>query len=108
MLDEMLKQAMSMNSELGNLKELCDKIEVSGESAAGSVKVRVNGNYECIGVDIDEGLLRAESKAIVEDLIRAAMNNANRKLTKEREQVVQQFAFKHLASLNPLGMKNPT
>lgn len=108
MIDEMLKQAMSMNSELGNLKELCDKIEVEGESAAGSVRVKMNGNYECVEVDIDENLLKVESKAIVKDLVRAAINNANRKLTKEREEVVQQFAFNHLASMNPLGLKNPT
>ena len=108
MIDEVIKQAMSMNSELGNLKELCDKIEVVGESAAGVVKVTVNGNYDCVSVEVHESLLNPDKKAILEDLIRAAVNNANRKLTKEREEVVQQFAFKHLASLNPLGLKNST
>ena len=106
MIDDVIKQAMSMNSEFGDLKEQCEKLEISGESAAGAVKIKLNGNYDCLSVEIDENLLKVDTKPILEDLIRAAINNAHRKLNKERESVVQRFAMKHLASLNPLDMKN--
>jgi DNA-binding YbaB/EbfC family protein len=51
---------------------------VVGESGAGMVKVRMTCKHEVRGVSIEDSLL-GDDKDMLEDLVAAAFNDANRK-----------------------------
>lgn len=74
----------SLESMLGGLQEKMDKmkadaanIEVEGTSGGGIVKVRARGDQTIIGVEIGEAAM--EDRELLEDLVRAATNEALRR-----------------------------
>lgn len=62
------------------MQEEVAKLEVTGESGAGLVKVTINGAHNCRRVEIDPSLLVEEDKEMLEDLIAAAFNDAARRI----------------------------
>ena len=55
------------------------KLEVTGESGAGMVKITMLGNHNVRRVSIDESLMQ-DDKEMLEDLIAAAINDAVRRV----------------------------
>ena len=55
-------------------QEAIKRIEVIGSSGGNLVKVKMNGGGEMIAIEIANELLKEEN--IIEDLIKAAHNNA--------------------------------
>jgi DNA-binding YbaB/EbfC family protein len=56
-----------------------DRIEVEGVSGGGLVRVRATAKGRILGLNIDESLVVPADKAIMEDLIVAAFNDARQK-----------------------------
>ena len=56
-----------------------DSIEVEGVSGGGLVKIRASAKGRIIGVAIDDSLIVPDDKAMLEDLITAAFNDARGK-----------------------------
>jgi len=77
--DEIMKMAQNAQSELQKAQDNLDKVEVEGASGGGLVKVRATAKGRILAVDIDESLLQPSEKAMVEDLIAAALNDAKTK-----------------------------
>jgi DNA-binding YbaB/EbfC family protein len=77
--DEIMKMAQNAQAELMKAQEGLEKIEVEGLSGGGLVKVRATAKGRIISVDIDESLLVASEKQMVEDLVAAAINDARLK-----------------------------
>jgi DNA-binding YbaB/EbfC family protein len=77
--DTMLKQAQQMQEKLQKAQEEIANMEVTGESGAGLVRVIMTGRHDVKRVQIDPGLLK-EDKDMVEDLVAAAVNDANRRV----------------------------
>ena len=98
-----MKQAQQMQANLEKTqKELADA-EVIGESGAGMVKVTMNGKYDVKRVEIVPELFK-DDKEMVEDLIAAAVNDANRRV----EKMSQERMSKMTAGMGlPPGMKLP-
>lgn len=61
------------------------KIRVTGESGAGLVKVTITAKHDIIKVNLADELLQ-EPKEIIEDLIKAAFNDANQKAIKTTQE----------------------
>ncbi len=78
-LGDLMKQAQAMQERMQGLQEEMAAMEVDGESGAGLVKVTMNGRHEVRRVNIDPSLL-GEEKAVLEDLVAAACNDAVRKV----------------------------
>lgn len=78
-LDEIMKMAQEVQAEMQRAQENLDRIEVEGLSGGGLVKVRASAKGRILGVDIDESLLQPAEKAMLEDLIAAAINDARTK-----------------------------
>lgn len=102
-LGQLMKQAQEMQAALEKAQSELASIEVVGESGGGMVKVRMTCKHEVRGVAIEDQLV-GDDKEMLEDLIAAAYNDANRKV----ELAVQQ----HMSSLTgglqlPGGMKLP-
>ena len=77
--DTIMKQAQQMQENLQKAQEEIANMEVTGESGAGLVKVLMTGRHDVKRVEIDPSLLR-EDKEMVEDLVAAAVNDANRRV----------------------------
>jgi DNA-binding YbaB/EbfC family protein len=76
----MMKQATELKSKMEAMQAELDRIEVDGAAGAGLVTVKISGKGDLRGVSIDDTLLKADQKEIVEDLIVAAHADARRKL----------------------------
>jgi nucleoid-associated protein EbfC len=85
-LGNLMKQAQKMQEEMQRVQEEIANAEVIGESGAGLVRVIMNGRHDVKSVAIDPELMNDE-KSMIEDLLAAAVNDANRRveaLSKEK------------------------
>ena len=64
---------------------------MEGQSGAGLVVIKLNGQHDVVSVSIDDSAL-AEGKEFIEDLIGAAFNDAVRKLEDEKKQTMSSMA----------------
>ncbi len=76
---KMMKAAQDMQAKMLELQEDLSKTVVLGESGGGLVKARVTAKGEVTGLDIDPSILVASEKEVVEDLILAAIKDAQMK-----------------------------
>jgi nucleoid-associated protein EbfC len=81
-----------------------ERIVVIGESGAGLVKARATAKGELTGLDIDPSIFVASEKEVVEDLILAAIKDAQSKAS-ERAQSEMAKLTEGLGL--PAGMKLP-
>ena len=79
-LGQLMKQAQAMQSRMAEMQAELDRVEMTGQAGGGMVKVTLNGKGETRRVEIDPSLLKPEDKAVVEDLIVAAANDARTKV----------------------------
>ena len=89
--DELMKMMESTRAGLTQAQEALDKIEVEGQSGAGLVKIRATAKGRIISVDIDESLLVASEKQMVEDLVAAAINDARMKADRAAEEEMKKM-----------------
>ena len=76
---KVLEQAKNMQNKMKETQESIKKIEVEGIAGGGSIKVLLNGDGELIKLYIAPEIMK-ESKEILEDLIKAAHNNAKQEV----------------------------
>lgn len=76
-MQKMMKQAQEMQFKMQEMQEKLKEIEVTGQSGGGLVKVIMTCAGDVQSVDIDQSLMGSDDKEVLEDLIVAAMNNAN-------------------------------
>ena len=74
---KMMQQAQQMQFKLQEMQEKLGDVEVEGEAGGGMVKVRMTCKGEVIGLEVDPGVISPDDKETMEDLIVAAINNAN-------------------------------
>lgn len=75
-IDDILKMAQNVQAELEKAQANLDTIEVEGVSGGGLVKVRATAKGRIIGVSLDDSVMVASEKQMLEDLIAAALNDA--------------------------------
>ena len=73
---KMMKAAQEMQGKMAQLQEEMETIRVVGESGAGLVKATATAKGDLVGLDIDPSIFNAEEKEVVEDLILAAIKDA--------------------------------
>ncbi|GAA4017274.1 YbaB/EbfC family nucleoid-associated protein [Sphingomonas swuensis] len=78
-LEEIMQMAQNAQAELQKAQDNLDNVEVEGQSGGGLVRVRCSAKGRIIAVSIDESLLVASEKTMVEDLVAAAFNDARTK-----------------------------
>ena len=84
-LGNLMKQAQQMQEKMQQMQEEVAKLEVTGESGAGTVKVTINGAHNCRRVEIDPSLME-DDKDMLEDLIAAAFNDAARRIEETQKE----------------------
>ena len=75
----MIKKAQEMQGKMAELQEEMHNILVTGESGAGLVKATCTAKGELKGLDIDPSIFNGDDKEVVEDLILAAIKDAQAK-----------------------------
>ena len=77
--NKILSKAKEIESKMKESQKKIKNINVTGISGGNAVKLTLNGEGELINLDISPQILK-EDKVIIEDLIKAAHNNAKQQL----------------------------
>ena len=101
---KMMKQAQDMQGKMAQMQEDLDHIIVEGVSGAGLVKATATAKGELKSLDIDPSIFNGEDKEVVEDLILAAIKDAQSKAAERSQQEMGKIAE---AMGLPAGMKLP-
>lgn len=76
---KMMGKVKEVQARVKEAQERLALLKATGESGGGMVKATVNGKKMLLAVDIDPSLLKADDKAVVQDLVVAAVNMATEK-----------------------------
>jgi DNA-binding YbaB/EbfC family protein len=76
---KMMKAAQEMQAKMAELQESLARTVVIGESGAGLVKARATAKGELTGLEIDPSIFVPSEKEVAEDLILAAIKDAQAK-----------------------------
>jgi nucleoid-associated protein EbfC len=102
-LSQLMRQAEAMQANMQKAQNELAALEVEGAAGGGMVKVVVTCKHEVRRVTIEDAALR-DDKEMLEDLVAAALNDANRKI----EATVQQKLSSVTGGLGlPGGLKLP-
>jgi len=102
-INNIMKQAQEMKVNMEKAKKELSETEVIGQSGGGMVKVIMNGNHEVNRVEINKNLMK-DDKEMFEDLVAAAINDANRRV----EKITQERMSNVTSDIGlPAGMKLP-
>ena len=83
---KMMKAAQEMQQKMASLQEEMHSIMVTGESGAGLVKATCTAKGELKGLDIDPSIFNSDDKEVVEDLILAAIKDAQSKAAEKAQE----------------------
>lgn len=83
-LQRLLREAQKMQSKVSKIEKELNEAEYEGKN--GPVSIKINGKHEVISVEIEEDVLSAENKDMLQDMILLAFNEANEKANKERDE----------------------
>lgn len=87
-MSKMMKAAQEMQTKMAELQDSLATTVVIGESGAGLVKARATAKGEVTGLDIDPSILVPTEKEVLEDLILAAIRDAqSRAATKSADEM---------------------
>ena len=89
-LGQLMKQAQQMQESMQKAQDELASIEVQGEAGGGMVKVTVTCKYEVRRVAIEDSLMQ-DDREMLEDLIAAACNDANRKVERTVQERMSAF-----------------
>ena len=77
-LGKLMKQAQAMQSRMAEIEEEVSSREFTATAGGGVVQAVVNGKHELKSIKIDPQVVRADEIDLLEDLILAAVNEAQR------------------------------
>jgi nucleoid-associated protein EbfC len=101
---KMMKAAQEMQGKMGQIQEDLNSIIVEGQSGAGLVKATATAKGELKSLSIDPAIFNAGDKEVAEDLILAAIKDAQAKAADraqaEMSKLTEGFGL-------PPGMKLP-
>ncbi|MDW4497238.1 YbaB/EbfC family nucleoid-associated protein [Sulfitobacter sp. D35] len=103
-MTKMMKAAQEMQGKMAEMQEEMHNITVTGESGAGLVKAVCSAKGELRSLDIDPSIFNKDEKEVVEDLILAAIKDAQAKAS-DRAQEEMSKLTEGLGL--PPGMKLP-
>jgi hypothetical protein len=100
----MMKKAQEMQAKMAEMQDELNKTTVTGESGAGLVKATATAKGELTALDINPSIFHPDEKEVVEDLILAAIKDAQAKAAEKSQEEMAKIT----EGLNlPAGMKLP-
>ncbi|MBR9651137.1 YbaB/EbfC family nucleoid-associated protein [Thalassovita aquimarina] len=83
---KMMKKAQEMQGKMAEMQEQLETMTVTGESGAGLVKATATAKGVLTGLDIDPSIFNPDEKEVVEDLILAAIKDAQQKASDKAQE----------------------
>lgn len=99
---DLVRQANQMRGEMRKVQKQLASLEVQGEAGGGMVKIVMTCNHRVRRLEIEDSLA-GERKSMLEDLIKAAFNDALKKV----ERTVKDRMSNATGGMLPPGMKLP-
>lgn len=78
-INNIMQQAQHMQAKMAEIQQKLAQKSIIGSAGGGMVNVTVNGQGEVLSISIEEPLLAADEKIMLQDLIVAATNDGLRK-----------------------------
>jgi nucleoid-associated protein EbfC len=103
-LASLMKNLPKIREEMDKLQGVIARITAEGDAGAGMVKVKVNGHMEVLRCEISTELMKLNDREMLEDLVRAAVNQA---IKKAKQTVAQETGKMASAWGLPEGMELP-
>ncbi|MGB5865591.1 MAG: YbaB/EbfC family nucleoid-associated protein [Sulfitobacter sp.] len=100
----MMKKAQEMQGKMAEMQEEMHNIMVQGEAGAGLVKATCTAKGELKALDIDPSIFNGDDKEVVEDLILAAIKDAQGKAS---DRAAEEMGKLTEGMGLPAGMKLP-
>jgi nucleoid-associated protein EbfC len=82
---DLFKNMQNLQSGMREMQEKLKEIVVIGTSGGGMVAIEMNGKMEVLGVRIEREVVDPEDVAMIEDLVRAAFNDAFAKVQEQMQ-----------------------
>ncbi len=82
----MMKKAQEMQTKMAQMQDDLHNVMVTGESGAGLVKATASAKGELKALDIDPSIFNSDDKEVVEDLILAAIKDAQSKAAEKAQE----------------------
>lgn len=80
---EMLRNPQAMQARMNELRDRTARIEATGSSGGGMVKVTLNGSLDMLSCEIAPEAVDPADITLLQDLVRAAFNDAALKVKEE-------------------------
>ena len=90
-MSKMMKAAQEMQGKMESLQDDLRNMHITGESGAGLVKATSTAKGELKALDIDPSIFNGDDKEVVEDLILAAIKDAQAKAQQRSEEEMQKL-----------------
>ncbi|HEX6084593.1 MAG TPA: YbaB/EbfC family nucleoid-associated protein [Thermoanaerobaculia bacterium] len=81
-IKQLMKQAQQMQDQM---QRQMASIRVEGTAGGGMVKAEMGGNKELISITIDKEAVDPDDVEMLQDLVKAAVNEASRKVDEEMQ-----------------------
>ena len=88
----MMKKAQEMQTRMAELQEELHNMTVTGESGAGLVKAVASAKGELKSLDIDPSIFNGDDKEVVEDLILAAIKDAQTRANERAQEEMKNLS----------------
>ena len=86
-----IKQAQQMGSKMEELNAKLKTVRATGSAGGGLISVEVNGLGELLKVSIDPSLMEKGDRELIEDLIPAAVSQAQTKAKEQHGEAMQEL-----------------
>jgi len=90
-MGKLMKQAQEMQTKMAEMQESLATMTVTGESGAGLVKATATAKGELTALDIDPSIFNGDDKEVVEDLILAAIKDAQKRAAERGQEEMQKL-----------------
>ncbi|UWQ63223.1 YbaB/EbfC family nucleoid-associated protein [Leisingera caerulea] len=83
---KMMKSAQELQGKMAQMQEDLHNVMVTGEAGAGLVKATASAKGDLKALDIDPSIFNGDDKVVVEDLILAAIKDAQAKAAEKAQE----------------------
>lgn len=95
-IQQLMRQAQKMQEQLAKTQEELEQKEYEAQAGGGVVTCRVNGRHEVLALSIKPEAVDPDDVEMLEDLVKAAVNEAFRSAEQDKE--------KAMGAVAPAGM----
>lgn len=79
-IQQIMQQAQAMQARMAEMQEKLNDIEITAQAGSGLVTVIVNGKSDLKAIKLDPKAVTPDDIETLEDLIKAAVNNAKQQV----------------------------